>query len=270
MKIGLVSCGKRKRIPRRHRRHTAETKQYGQREQWLQQQNQPTSGWYIMESENDVATQLESIDAYIFYFDLIGVLDAFVTDPQDTLTRLREFHRESRNYFPVGGASSTLKTLADNVWARLNGNEPIADVRILEIAAKVMLAASNHGFSRFFGAVTRSDHEFDLFDRTLMTGGDATDLTIQHIDMTSDAHMRAVLAEKWSAHLAKTKNAPTTPDCVWVSEDLYDGGGTLDDNLHGVKVPLRWGRTFDLARLNGPGGRKWPFPKSKFRPCWPV
>jgi hypothetical protein len=221
------------------------------------------------EKATAVAAQLESIDAYIFYFDLIGVLDSFIADQADTLNRLREFQRESRNFFPVGAPSSTLKTLADNVWVRLNTEENIADIRVLEIAARVMLAASNNGFEKFFGAVTRSKHEFDLFDRTVVTGGDPTDLRIQHIDMTSDAHMRAALAEKWSAFLAKSNKSPTPPNCVWVSEDLYGDQGTVDDNLYEADLPLRWGKTFDLAKLPGPGGRAWPFAQSKFRPIWP-
>jgi hypothetical protein len=87
--------------------------------------------------------------------------------------------------------------------------------------------------------------------------------------MTSNAHICAALAEKWSASLAKTNNSPTTPDCVWVSEDLYDGHGTIEENLYGVNLPLRWGSAFDLAQVPGPGGKAWPFAKSKFRPIWP-
>lgn len=207
----------------------------------------------------------QSIDAYIFYFDLLNVRQQFLHDQQGTLERIRAFQEMARQTpFPFGDGSA-LKTFADNVWARVASHENIADVRLLDLAGDVMRAAHSNGFDKFFGVITYGKHPFDLFDRTLVTGGDPTEILVQHIDMTSEPHMRAAFAEKWSASLAKLSRLPVPPSCVWVSEEVFPNG-EIEDNLFGVElsvavVPER----FDLKQLPGPGGAKWPFKQSRFR-----
>ena len=68
------------------------------------------------------------MEAIIFYFDVIGIRDRYDSDP-NVLTKLREFQRSVReSNFPVGQEWSTLITLYDNVWARINAQEKIANV----------------------------------------------------------------------------------------------------------------------------------------------
>lgn len=46
----------------------------------------------------------QTIDAYIFYFDLLGVRRDFLRDPAATLERIRAFQAEVRQTpFPFGG-----------------------------------------------------------------------------------------------------------------------------------------------------------------------
>jgi hypothetical protein len=51
---------------------------------------------------------IETIDAYILYFDLIGVTKQFLSNQTDTLGRLRAFQSKARAEFPVGGPHSTI------------------------------------------------------------------------------------------------------------------------------------------------------------------
>jgi hypothetical protein len=208
---------------------------------------------------------VETIEAFIFYFDLIGVMDQFIAAPDETLERLRGFQARARAEFPLSGPHSTVKTLADNVWARVNANEQSADVWTLELAARAMRAAEDFGFPRYFGAITRGEHSVDLADRTTIAGSDPTDFLVQHIDMTSEPHMRAALAEKWSAHLDRNKSCPVAVPSVWVSEEVFPDG-TIDDSLFGLPLPFKIRReSFDLKNVAGPGGRSWPFECSRFR-----
>ncbi len=204
------------------------------------------------------------MDAYIFYFDLIGVRDQFLADQAGTLERIRAFQAQVRQCsFPFSG-ESRLKTLSDNVWACVSANEQIPDVRMLELAACTMSAATKHGFPKFFGVITRGDHPYDLADRTLTTTGDPTEILIQHIDMTSEPHIRAAFAEKWSAHLAKTNSLPAPSACVWVSEEVFPG--ELEDCLCGLEAPVAvLPPSFDLKKMPGHGGAVWPFSQSRFR-----
>lgn len=192
-------------------------------------------------------------------------MDQFIEKQEDTLERLRGFHAKARSSFPLGGPHSGIKTLADNVWARVNADENIADVRTLELAAHAMKAAEEFGFPKYFGAITRGDHTFDLADRTTVTGGDPTDFLVQHIDMTSEPHMRAALAEKWSAHLEREKRRPIPVQSVWVGAEVFPDG-EIEENFFGMTLPyvIRPER-FDLKTVPGPRGKKWPFEHSKFR-----
>src|SRR4051812_29351164 len=106
----------------------------------------------------------EEIEVFIFYFDLIGVRRQFIADPDGTLSRVRAFQRDVRHSsFPFGGPHTTLKTLADNVWARINVNDgAIVDVRVLELVGATMRAAAANGFPKFFGVLTRGRHVFSL------------------------------------------------------------------------------------------------------------
>jgi hypothetical protein len=207
----------------------------------------------------------ETIDAFIFYFDLIGVREQFLAAQQETLARMRAFQAKSRAAFPLFGPHSTIKTLADNVWARVNADEESADVLTIELATRTMKAACEFGFDNYFGVITRGEHVFDLIDRTLFAGADPTDIQIQHIDMTSEPHMRAAFAEKWSAHLARNNALPVPAPCVWISEETFPESG-IDAALCGIDLPCTIGmKTFDLATLPGPSGKRWPFKQSRFR-----
>jgi hypothetical protein len=214
------------------------------------------------------AADTASFEAIIFYFDLIGVRNQFLDDPEGTMARIRDFQRRVRlSSFPFGGAHTTLKTMADNVWARINVSDEnaIADVHVLEFAAYTMSAAREFGFQKYFGVVTRGEHIFVNEDRTLVGGFDPTDLRIQHIDMTSKPHIRAAFAEKWSAHLAGEGKLPTPPSCVWISEEVMPDG-ELEDQLYGLKEPFElMPQRIDLGAVEGPNGRSWPFPERRFR-----
>jgi hypothetical protein len=207
----------------------------------------------------------ETIDAFIFYFDLIGVVDQFLSQQGETLERLRQFQARARARFPFGEPHCTVKTLADNVWARVNASEHTGAVGMLELAARVMEAAHEFCFPNYFGVITRGDHVFDVLDRTTVTGSDPTDFLVQHIDMTSEPHIRAALAEKWSASLARDKLSPVPVPSVWISEEVFPERD-IEDAVCGLSLPFVVRRErFDLSRLPGPAGKQWPFPHARFR-----
>jgi len=149
------------------------------------------------------------------------------------------------------------------VWVRLSDGETVADHKILEIAGFTMKAAREHGFERFFGAITYGEHEFDLQDRVLVSGGDLTSLQKQHLDLISEPQIRAASIEKWSKALHHAHLDPVPVPSVWVSEEVMDpetiADHTYEVNEHFVVRPER----FDLSKLPV-GGRAWPFTESRF------
>ena len=82
-----------------------------------------------------------SVEIYVFYFDLIGVADAFYKDPAATLSKLLHFQKESRLRFEFGNPHSYVVTLADNVCCRVNADEAGTPSQLLIYAGSVMSAA---------------------------------------------------------------------------------------------------------------------------------
>lgn len=127
-----------------------------------------------------------------------------------------------------------------------------------------MSAAIMNGFPHYFGAITKGLHDFDEDDRSLVGKESFEDLTEQHIDITSEPHIRAAMAEKWA------KSFCNPAECVWVSAEV----GSSDDidpysypalpdsrfTLRSETVDLR-----DVPHCN----RKWPFEQSKFQAIGP-
>lgn len=155
------------------------------------------------------------------------------------------------------------------MWARVAADERIPDVRVLDIAGDVMRAARNHGFEQFFGVITYGAHSFDGADRTLVSGGDPTQLLIQHIDMTSEPHIRAAFAESGPRTPCEDEALPAPPSCVWASEEVFPHAD-IEDHLCGISVSVKvLPARFDLAKLPGPDGAQWPFSQALFRAIVP-
>ena len=172
--------------------------------------------------------------------------------------RLRNFPRPARHDFTFGHEHSYVVTLFDNVWARLNANEPGMPSLLLDFAGHVMDAAEAEGFPKYFGAITRGVHPYDVNDRMLVGGESFEDLREQHIDATSEPHIRAASAEKWAAAL------PLPKRCVWVSAEAVDPSSLLAHSGFPDSAFEPFGSPFDLAATPLPNGRKWPFSTSRF------
>jgi hypothetical protein len=204
------------------------------------------------------AARALTIDVYVFYFDIIGFVDEYLAHDGSALKRLRSFHRRARRKFSFGREHSYVVTLFDNVWARVNADESGTPSLLLDFAAHVMRAAESEGFSKYFGAITRGEHTYDLNDRMLVGGQSFEDLQEQHIDATSEPHIRAALAEKWSAVLDLPKH------CVWVSSEAVEPSllsaqaGFPDSAFEPFEGP------FDVVASPLPNGRRWPFANSRF------
>src|SRR5690242_20806743 len=78
------------------------------------------------------------------------------------------------------------------------------------------LPPPERALTAFFGCITRGVHDFDPADRMLVAGETFEDLREQHLDLTSEPHIRAAVAEKWS----RCTELPT--NCVWVSAEVVD------------------------------------------------
>ena len=206
------------------------------------------------------------MDCFIFYFDVIGVVDQYLKN-SNVLHRIEDWQREVRDRFHFGHSQTTCKTMFDNVWARITSTHPEQDIyTVLDFAGRTMRAARRQGFNSYFGAITYGLHDFDIIDRTLVAGGQPTDILKQHIDTLGEAHIRAAFAEKWSLALYKQNKHPLL-NSVWVSEealfmeDLY--GVVTGSNVHheytvhNLKV--------DLTDPTLNTGKNWPFTESRFQ-----
>jgi hypothetical protein len=205
--------------------------------------------------------------ACIFYFDVIGVREAY---PSDTtiVTRLQAFQRSVRGIpLPFGSRWSTLITLYDNVWARINAAEATSVEHIaLTIATSSMRYAQGNGFNEYFGACTMGDHTFDVPDKTLVEGLEPCDIRIQHIDTLSDPHMRAASLEKCLTRLHRVGQDPIETPCVWIGEEVadYEILQTLAQG-HGLHYNLL-NTTIDFNELSV-DDHHWRFPHhSRFTP----
>ena len=159
---------------------------------------------------------ISKLNVFVFHFDIVGFVDVFVNERQDALNRLRQFQKNARHAFPSGHKHTYVVTLFDNVWSRVNSDDPGQPSLLLKFAGDVMRAALDEGFDKFFGAVTRGVHDFDPNDRLLIGRDDFEDLSEQHIDVTSEPHIRAAYVERWARNPAFPQN------CVWVSSDVLD------------------------------------------------
>jgi hypothetical protein len=150
-------------------------------------------------------------------------------------------------------------TLFDNIWSRVNSDDPGQPSLLLKFAGDVMRAALDEGFDKFFGAVTRGVHDFDPNDRLLVGRDDFEDLSEQHIDVTSEPHIRAAYVERWARNPAFPQN------CVWVSSDVLDLR-TIPAEAEFEDVDFEpFGDAFDIANVPLSDGRQWPFAPSTFR-----
>jgi len=208
---------------------------------------------------------VERVDCYVFHFDLIGVVDSFLADPEAALDQLRAFQRSARRRFPFSRPNSYIVTLADNVWCRINASQPGTPSLVLDFAGEVAREARIHEFPRFFGAVTRGIHEFDVADRTLASSGSIADLTEQHVDMTSEPHIRAAVAEKRSGQLHRVGKLPVQESCVWVSREVV-ANQRIEDLAALPDAKFRAvGEWFDLSAISDPTIPSWPFNETEFR-----
>lgn len=209
----------------------------------------------------------EQMDCFIFYFDVIGVVDRYLSNPS-VKNDIESWQREVRNKFTFAEHDTTCKTLFDNVWARITTRHPESDMyTVLDFAGETMRLAKRHGFDNYFGAITYGEHSYDIHDRTLVAGANPTNIIKQHIDTLGPAHIRAGFSEKWSAMLHKQNKHPAL-NSVWVSEEALFG----IDNLYDVATYSNVHRKYNVLDLRVDLNdskyslqKKWPFPESKFQ-----
>jgi hypothetical protein len=188
---------------------------------------------------------------YVFYFDLIGIRARLRDNLKQAIGELEQFQRLVRERAELHAPGGTLITLADNVWARVPAEERDGITRVV---SETLRAAEERGFPMYFGAVTFGEIDRSINDAALSTGSQPTDIRKQHISMTSDPHLRAALAEKCSAELARTSKLPAKPPCIWVSEEV-----PMD-----LFASLKAEASFDLKAA----GVDWRFEQSRFTPVY--
>lgn len=206
---------------------------------------------------------VSTVEIYVFYFDVIGFVDQFLSQGEGALAELRAFQRKARAAFGFSWPHSFVVTLYDNVWSRINASQPGTPSLVLDFAGEVMNAAIDHGFSTFFGSITRGQHDYDPNDRMLVAKESWEDLTEQHLDITSEPHVRAALAEKWA------KRVSAAPNSVWVSSEVVgnDSLTALSSYPDSTFEPVDgW---FDLSAQEVGGGRRWPFSHARFHAIRP-
>lgn len=206
---------------------------------------------------------VQTVEMYVFYFDLSGLVARYLSDGQRALDQLREFQRQARAEFTFSRPHSFVATLYDNVWARINVAQPGTPSLVLDFAGNVMRAATDHGFPQFFGCITRGWHDYDPGDRMVVAKESFEDMTELHLDITSEPHVRAAMAEKWA------KPSPPPEGVVWVSSEVVGSESlaalaTFPDSAF---QPL--GDWFDIQAANDGHGRAWPFTQSRFHAIRP-
>lgn len=206
--------------------------------------------------------KISTIEAYVFYFDILGFVDNYTSERQKALDRLRAFQRAARATFEFSQPSSFTVTLYDNVWSRINISQPGTPSLVLDYAGKVMQAAIDHGFPHFFGSITRGQHDFDPNDRMLVAKENWEDLTEQHIDITSEPHIRAAHAERWKRYF------PLVGDTVWVSSEVLEKNSLPELSGFPDSAFEPFGTWFDLA-TDTQADKKWPFLESRFHAIRP-
>ena len=135
----------------------------------------------------------QHVNAYVFYFDVVGTVKAFLAEGVALLERLRQFQRCARREFPFSNEHSYVATLYDNVWARVNASEPGCPSLLLDYVGLVIAQAKSHGFPRYYACLTQGIHNYDPDDRMLVAGENWEDFKEQHIDTASEPHIRACI-----------------------------------------------------------------------------
>ena len=199
----------------------------------------------------------------VFYFDVANVVAKFLVNEAETLRRLRAFQRFARREFPFAYENSYVATLYDNVWCRVNAAQPGLPSLLLNYAGFVMRAARKEGFDEFFGCITRGQHEYCPEDRILIGGDSLEDLKEQHLDITSEPHIRAAHSEKWRLLV------PAPANSVWVSSEVFEGSTLAAEASYPDATFSALDGEFDLSGACR-NGRPWPFPQSKFGAIGPV
>jgi hypothetical protein len=213
-----------------------------------------------METQADSA---KTVEVLVFYFDLANVVPRFLEDQSETLTRLRAFQRFARREFPFSYENSYVVTLYDNVWCRVNAAQPGLPSLLLNFAGSVMCAARREGFAEFFGCITRGQHEYCPEDRILIGSASFEDLTEQHIDITSEPHIRAAYSEKWRSLVQAPQNS------VWISSEVL-AGSTLEAEASYPDATFSvLNGQFDLSSISR-NGKPWPFAQSEFYAIGPL
>lgn len=208
-----------------------------------------------METPDDSA---KTVDVLVFYFDVANIISKFLDDQSETLRKLRAFQRRARREFPFSYEHSYVATLYDNVWCRVNAAQPGLPSLLFNFAGSVMDAARKEGFVEFFGCITRGQHEYCPEDRILVGSESFEDLTEQHIDITSEPHIRAAYSEKWRSLVpAAPKNS------VWVSSEVLAGSTLEAEAGHADATFSAFDEEFDLSSRSR-DGKPWPFAQSKF------
>ena len=201
---------------------------------------------------------VQKVEVYVFYFDVHGFIDQYLRNAGSTLDHLRAFQRQARAEFCFSRPQTFVATLYDNVWARINVAQPGMPSLLLDFAGKVMRAATDQGFPNFFGCITKGWHDYDPDDRMLVAKESFEDLTAQHLDITSEPHIRAVFAEKWAKLVTPNGSA------VWVSSEVVDGESlSALASLPESAFQLA-GKWFDIGEGNPSGQPQWPFAQSRF------
>jgi hypothetical protein len=144
----------------------------------------------------------------------------------------------------------------------VNAEQPGMPSLLLDFSGLVMTEAEANGFPKYFGAITRGIHEFDPLDRMLVGKEDFEDLTMQHIDITSEPHIRAALVEKWA------KNTEFGANSVWVSNEVCRKDDVVAfANMFPDSGYRSFPESMDVLNIHGP--TRWPFPQSVFHPIGP-
>lgn len=206
---------------------------------------------------------VQTVEMYVFYFDLSGFIARYLSDGQRALDQLRAFQRQARTGFSFSRPHSFVATLYDNVWARINVAQSGTPSLVLDFAGNVMRAAADHGFPHFFGCITRGWHDFDPDDRMVVAKESFEDITELHLDITSEPHVRAAMAEKWA------KPSTQSEGLVWVSSEVIGSESLAALATFPDSAFQPHGDWFDIGASNDGHGRAWPFPQSRFRAIRP-
>jgi hypothetical protein len=208
---------------------------------------------------------LRTVGVWVFHFDLVNFIDGqYLKTGVDALHRLRKFQHKARDAFDLTGHEhSYIMTAADNVWVRVSQKEPGLPSLLIDFAGRVMTSAEDEGFTQYFGAITRGDHTYDARDRMLIARENFEDLSEQHIDLISEPHIRAAMAEKWSASGAGPTN------CVWVSIEAIAPSTVQAECSYPGSTCVTFGDVFDL-KAHMRKGVAWPFQESLFQAIRPA